>query len=85
MCKRNTSVGEEILYHKLRKNKMSPEERRIFERRVRAFSENAEEREAVEECLFDIGKGSASYFIPAYMDAIDEYRLRFPWYTGCFR
>ena len=75
----DTSVGEEILYHKLRKNKMSPEERRIFERRVRAFSENAEEREAVEECLFDIGKGSASYFIPAYMDAIDEYRLRFPW------
>ena len=75
----DTSVGEEILYHKLRKNSITLEERQLFERRVRTFAGNEKEREAIEECLFDIGKGSGSYFIPAYLDAIDEYRLSHAW------
>ena len=75
----DTSVGEEILYHKLRKNSMTLEERQLFERRVRTFSGNEKERESIEECLFGIGKGSGSYFIPAYLDAIDEYRLSHAW------
>lgn len=75
----DTSVGEEILYYKLRRNKMSVEERQMLERRIRTFAGNEKEREAIEECLFDIGKSNGSYYIPAYLDAIDQYRLSFSW------
>lgn len=75
----DTSVGEEILYYKLRRNEMSLEKRQRFERCVRTFAGNEKEREEVEDCLFDIGKSDASYYIPSYLDAVDEYRFRFPW------
>lgn len=75
----DTSAGEEILYWRLRKNHMSFEERQLFERRVRTFGGNEKEREAIENLLCDIGKDDSAYYIPTYMDAVEEYGFRFPW------
>lgn len=75
----DTSAGEEVLYRKLRKSRMSLEERQLFERRVRTFAGNEKEREAVERYLYDIGKSAASYYIPSYMDAVEEYSFRHAW------
>ena len=44
----DTSPGEEILYWRLRRNRMSPEEQQIFEERVRAWADNEKEREKIE-------------------------------------
>lgn len=79
----DTSAGEEILYWKLRKNHMSGEEREILEKRIRFFSEDEKEREAAEGLLCEIGKNSASYYIPAYLDGIEMYELNNRWiYRG---
>lgn len=75
----DTSAGEEILYWRLRKNGMDPEERALFEKRVEAFDRNDRLRESVEDLLCDMGKFSASYYIPSYMDSIEEYRMRNAW------
>ena len=75
----DTSAGEEILYWRLRKNGMDPEERALFEKRVEAFDRNDRLRESVEDLLCDMGKSSASYYIPSYMDSIEEYRMRNAW------
>ena len=71
--------GEEILYWRLRKNGMDPEERALFEKRVEAFDRDERLRESVEDLLCDMGKSSASYHIPSYMDSIEEYRMRNAW------
>ena len=75
----DTSAGEEVLYAKLRKAKMSLEERQLFERRVRTFAGNEKEREIVEWYLYDIGKSDASYYIPSYMDVVEGYSFRYAW------
>ena len=75
----DTSAGEEILYWRLRKNEMDPEERALFEKRVEAFDRDEQLRESVEDLLCDMGKSSASYYIPSYMDSIEEYRMRNAW------
>ena len=75
----DTSAGEEILYWRMRKNHMSLEERQMFERRVRTFGGNEKEREAIENLLCDIGKDASAYYIPSYMDEVEEYGFRFPW------
>lgn len=75
----DTSAGEEILYWRLRKNGMDPEERALFEKRVEAFDRDEQLRESVEDLLCDMGKSSASYYIPSYMDSIEEYRMRNAW------
>ena len=75
----DTSAGEEILYWRLRKNAMDEEERALFEKRVEAFDRDERLRESVEDLLCDMGKSSASYYIPSYMDSIEEYRLRNAW------
>lgn len=75
----DTSVGEEILYWKLRRNDMEDEERQIFEKRVSAFGGDEKLREETENILCNIGKESASYYIPSYMDGIGEYRLKYGW------
>ena len=75
----DTSAGEEILYWRLRKNGMDPEERALFEKRVEAFDRDERLRESVEDLLCDMGKSSASYHIPSYMDSIEEYRMRNAW------
>lgn len=75
----DTSVGQEVLYWKMRVNQMTAEERQLFERRVRTFAQNEKERELLEELLCDIGKNMSSYYIPAYMDAVEEYMLKSPW------
>ncbi len=75
----DTSAGEEILYWKLRRNDMEDEERSLFEKRVSAFSGDETLREETEEILYNIGKESASYYIPSYMDGIEEYRLKTGW------
>lgn len=75
----DTSAGEQILYWRLRRNDMSTEERDIFEKRVCLFASDPEERIAAEELLCGIGKAAASYYIPQYMDAIDEYRMKNAW------
>ena len=66
----DTSAGEEILYWKLRRNDMEDEEREIFEKRVSAFGRDEKLREETENILCNIGKESASYYIPSYMDGI---------------
>ena len=76
----DSSAGEETLYAQLRRNDMTAEEREMFERRVRFFSENEDERVAAAEQLADIGKRSASYLIPSYMDGIEEYRIQNMWF-----
>lgn len=79
----DTSAGEEILYWQLRRNCMDPEERKAFEKRVHTFQEEEGEREAVEMLLLNIGKSTASYYIPSYMDAIEEYGMKHTWiYRG---
>ena len=75
----DTSAGEEVLYWRLRRNRMSLEERQIFERRVRTWSNDEKEREKIELLLCDIGKGDASYYIPDYLDSIESYVLRSQW------
>lgn len=75
----DTSVGEEILYWKLRRNQMTEEERQLFERRVRMFLNNEKEREEIEVLLCEIGKSPASYSIPAYLDSMDVYLLKNMW------
>ena len=75
----DTSAGEEILYWRLRKNAMDEEERALFEKRVEAFDRDERLRESVEDLLCDMGKSSVSYYIPSYMDSIEEYRLRNAW------
>ena len=75
----DTSAGEEILYWRLRKNGMTPEECVSFEEKIRTFSENEKEREDVERLLWKIGKSPSSYYIPAYMDAVEEYRIGKQW------
>ena len=69
----DTSAGEEILYWRLRKNAMDEEERALFEKRVEAFDRDERLRESVEDLLCDMGKSSASYYIPSYMDSIERY------------
>lgn len=75
----DTSAGEEILYWKLRRNDMEDEEREIFEKRVSVFGRDEKLREETENILCNIGKESASYYIPSYMDGIGEYRLKYGW------
>lgn len=75
----DTSAGEEILYWKLRRNDMEDEEREIFEKRVSAFGRDEKLREETENILCNIGKESASYYIPSYMDGIGEYCLKYGW------
>lgn len=58
----DTSAGEEILYWRLRKNGMTPEECVSFEEKIRTFSENEKEREDVERLLWKIGKSPSSYY-----------------------
>lgn len=72
----DTSAGEEILYRKLRRNDMGDDERSLFEKRVSTFAGDETLREETEEILYNIGKESASYYIPSYMDGIEEYRLK---------
>lgn len=79
----DTSAGEEILYWRLRKNSMTPEECVSFEEKIRTFSENEKEREDVERLLWKIGKSPSSYYIPAYMDAVEEYRIGKQWVLPC--
>ena len=81
----DTSAGDEILYWRMRRNHMSFEERQIFEQRVRVFGDNEKEREAIENLLCGIGKDDSSYYIPTYMDAVEEYGFRFPWLYSCSR
>ena len=75
----DTSPGEEILYWRLRRNRMSPEEQQIFEERVRTWADNEKEREKIEELLCDIGKSDSSYYLPAYLDGIESYIFGYQW------
>ena len=75
----DTSPGEEILYWRLRRNRMSPEEQQIFEERVRTWADNEKEREKIEELLCDIGKSDSSYYLPAYLDGIESYIFGHQW------
>ena len=75
----DTSAGEEILYWRLRRNRMDTDERALFEKRVEAFDRDERLRESVEDLLCDMGKSSASYYIPSYMDSIEEYRMKNAW------
>ncbi len=75
----DTSPGEEILYWRLRRNRMSPEEQQIFEERVRTWADNEKEREKIEELLCDIGKSDSSYYLPAYLDGIESYIFGNQW------
>lgn len=73
------SAGEEILYWRLRRNRMSAEERILYEQQVQAWAEADDERGRIEELLCDIGKSASSYYIPAYMDGIEGYVLGNQW------
>lgn len=75
----DSSAGEEILYWRMRRNRMSCEEQRAFEQWVRRWGDEEKERERIEEMLCDIGKSDASYYIPAYLDSIEAYILPFQW------
>lgn len=75
----DTSSGEEILYWRMRRSRMSPEEQQIFEERVRAWADNEKEREKIEVLLCDIGKSDSSYYLPAYLDSIESYILGYQW------
>lgn len=73
------SAGEEILYWRLRRNRIPAEDRMLFEQQVREWAKGDDEREKIEELLCDIGKSASSYYIPAYMDGIEEYVLGNQW------
>ena len=81
----DTSAGEEILYWKLRRNDMSDEERRVFEECTDFYGRNEKAREKIEMLLCDIGKSRSSYYIPSYLDSIEEYMLQYPWIYRCCR
>ena len=54
------SAGEEILYWRLRRNRMSADERTMFEQQVQAWAEDADGRGKIEELRCDIGKSASS-------------------------
>ncbi|MEJ8733580.1 MutS-related protein [Mediterraneibacter sp. ICN-202921] len=74
----DTSAGEELLYAQLRKGQLSDTEYRQLERKIKA-AEKEEDRLDIERELMKIGKYRGSYFIPSYMDALEEYRMKHTW------
>ena len=57
----------------------APGEGQELEQRIRTFSDNEQEREDVEKLLCRIGKSASSYYIPAYMETVEEYKIGFQW------
>lgn len=75
----DTSAGEEILYWRLRKNSTDREENTALEERISLFSEDEKERKAVQKLLGRAGKNASSYYIPLYMESIEENRIGYQW------
>lgn len=74
----DTSAGEEILYYWLHRGQLADEEYVKLERRIEAAGREKERLE-IERELMKMGKGRGAYFIPVYMDSLEEYGMRNPW------
>lgn len=74
----DTSAGEEILYYWLHRGQLADEEYMKLERRIEAAGREKERLE-IERELMKMGKGRGAYFIPVYMDSLEEYGMRSPW------
>lgn len=74
----DTSAGEEILYYWLHRGHLADEEYAELERRIEAAGREKERLE-IERELMKMGKGRGAYFIPVYMDSLEEYGMRNPW------
>ncbi len=74
----DTSAGEEILYYWLHRGHLADEEYVKLERRIEAVGREKERLE-IERELMKMGKGRGAYFIPAYMNSLEEYGMRSPW------
>ena len=74
----DTSAGEEILYYWLHRGQLADEEYVKLERRIEAAGREKERLE-IERELMKMGKGRGAYFIPVYMNSLEEYGMRNPW------
>ena len=74
----DTSAGEEILYYWLHRGQLADEEYMKLERRIEAAGREKERLE-IERELMKMGKGRGAYFIPVYMNSLEEYGMRSPW------
>lgn len=74
----DTSAGEEILYYQLHRDALSEEEYEQIERKIKA-ARKEENRRDIEKELMKIGKSKGAYFIPSYMDALEEYQMKNAW------
>lgn len=74
----DTSAGEEILYYWLHRGHLADEEYVKLERRIEAAGREKERLE-IERELMKMEKGRGAYFIPVYMNSLEEYGMRNPW------
>lgn len=67
-----SSAGEQMLYDAMHNTEKSQKELENLEESIQFFSKHEKERNQVLECLQQIGKQEASYYISPYMESIEE-------------
>lgn len=71
----DSSIGEELLYHKLRQCDTAKEEDELLEKRISYWKENPKKRMDMEYLLSDLGKNESAYYIPSYLDCVSEFKM----------
>lgn len=71
----DSSIGEEILYHKLRQCDAAKEENELLEKRISYWKSNPKKRIDMEYLLADLGKNESAYYIPSYLDCVSEFKM----------
>lgn len=79
------SAGEEILYWRLRRNRMSADERTMFEQQVQAWAEDADGRERSRNCCVISGKALLLIIYPPIWMALKRMCSVINGCTGSFR
>ncbi|WP_432403568.1 MutS-related protein [Wukongibacter sp. M2B1] len=75
----NSFLGEQILYSKLHYLPKDNFYRELLERKISFFKSNDNEREEVQLLFSNLGKNSKDYYIPKFMNQLDNYRVSGIW------
>lgn len=70
-----SSAGEQVLYSSLHYTEKTREELEALEESIQYFSTHEKERNEILKKLCQMGKKENAYYIPPYMDAIEENRI----------
>lgn len=73
-CK--SSMGEEVLYDRLHRTDIGTGQLDELEKKIQFFQEQQEQKEGVGKLLKKIGRNHASYYIPTYMDCMEEFTIK---------